>query len=956
MMGGRSATALAGRRPRVRLAAETGWRDRYVVWLCVALAGYAFIGRGFASLGVAPLFIGEAGLALGLLGMAAAGSYACLLATWPGLLLTTLLAWVAVRVVPGFQLYGVVALRDAVIAGYGLFALIVVALLVERPERLAVIVRLYGGFARVFGLFATPLFALGALFWTHLPTWPISQAPLISVRPGEIAVHLAGISVFTLAGLRRASPAWLVIVVLGVALISPSRGAMLAYVLPVAAAVVLTGQTARVLPWLLGAALLFAAAYALDLDIAMEGGRSIGPRQIVDNVVSLIGSSDAANLDNTKAWRLGWWHAIENYTFHGDYFWTGKGFGQSLAELDGFVVGEELGGPVLRSPHNAHLTILARAGVPGLALWAATCLSWFAMVLHASFDARRRGLPIWSSLFVWIACYVAAILIDASFDVALEGPMLGIWFWCLFGLGIGATMIYRASLGARVATGVRARMQQPYGRRLPGTVRLLPASLRVALGCALLSGLPHLAWAASTCPPGAIDVPRGQSIQAVVDRSPPLARFCIAPGIHRLESIVPKQGQQFFGRPGSVLNGARILAGFKADGDQWAAQADDPVGADHGVCTPGYPACARPAGLFVDGRRLRRAMSAAALAPDRFFFDPANRRLVLAADPTGHLVEWATTRHAFSGAASDVVVQGLVIEKYANPAQSGAVWPGGAGWRLIGIEARDNNGVGLVAGSDGLIDDCDVHGNGQLGIGAGGASGLVISGNHVWGNNTNGFDAEWEAGGIKVAQSRGVAFRDNHVERNAGPGLWCDEECRDVVISGNLVEANASAGIFYELSSDAVIRDNTLRSNGDSGLTWFWGAEIQVAASRGVVVTGNRITVRPGGRGVMLIDQNRARAGGGMYQTRDNRVDGNRTLFLGDGVTGGASDAAPGAANAGIIQAGGNRFDRDTYFGRPGTAIRFVWGGFPTSLATFREHGQELAGSLIDDPTGNAQP
>ena len=30
-----------------------------------------------------------------------------------------------------------------------------------------------------------------------------------------------------------------------------------------------------------------------------------------------------------------------------------------------------------------------------------------------------------------------------TFDVALEGPMQGIWFWCLIGFGIGATMIYR---------------------------------------------------------------------------------------------------------------------------------------------------------------------------------------------------------------------------------------------------------------------------------------------------------------------------------------------------------------------------------------------------------------------------------------------------------------------------------------------------------------------------------
>jgi hypothetical protein len=37
-----------------------------------------------------------------------------------------------------------------------------------------------------------------------------------------------------------------------------------------------------------------------------------------------------------------------------------------------------------------------------------------------------------------------AMLINASFDVALEGPMQGIWFWCLFGFGLGCVMVYRA--------------------------------------------------------------------------------------------------------------------------------------------------------------------------------------------------------------------------------------------------------------------------------------------------------------------------------------------------------------------------------------------------------------------------------------------------------------------------------------------------------------------------------
>lgn len=67
--------------------------------------------------------------------------------------------------------------------------------------------------------------------------------------------------------------------------------------------------------------------------------------------------------------------------------------------------------------------------------------------------AQSRGDRQWYNLFLWIGCYLLAIVIDATFDVALEGPMLGIWFWCLFGFGIGTTMVYRAMVTrSRVAS------------------------------------------------------------------------------------------------------------------------------------------------------------------------------------------------------------------------------------------------------------------------------------------------------------------------------------------------------------------------------------------------------------------------------------------------------------------------------------------------------------------------
>src|SRR4029434_8223084 len=116
--------------------------------------------------------------------------------------------------------------------------------------------------------------------------------------------------------------------------------------------------------------------------------------------------------------RLEWWTTIVDYTFGGPYFWTGKGFGVSLAEDDGFEVGDQ---NPLRRPDNLHMTLLARTGVPGLALWIALQIAFAVGLLRAFFRARRAGAWEWALLDVWVLAYWIAFLVNASFDVFLEG-------------------------------------------------------------------------------------------------------------------------------------------------------------------------------------------------------------------------------------------------------------------------------------------------------------------------------------------------------------------------------------------------------------------------------------------------------------------------------------------------------------------------------------------------------
>jgi hypothetical protein len=39
--------------------------------------------------------------------------------------------------------------------------------------------------------------------------------------------------------------------------------------------------------------------------------------------------------------------------------------------------------------------------------------------------------------------YWTARIVNMNFDVYLEGPMGGIWFWTIFGLGLATMWLYR---------------------------------------------------------------------------------------------------------------------------------------------------------------------------------------------------------------------------------------------------------------------------------------------------------------------------------------------------------------------------------------------------------------------------------------------------------------------------------------------------------------------------------
>jgi len=416
-----------------------------------------------------------------------------------------------------------------------------------------------------------------------------------------------------------------------------------------------------------------------------------------------------------------------------------------------------------------------------------------------------------------------------------------------------------------------------------------------------------------------------------------------------MQSVQPKKGQQFYGEGKTILNGSRILTKFTRSGSHWVTSEQKLANKRSGECGRKFPTCNFVEVVFINDKPLGRALQRDALAPGLFFYDASAGSLYLADNPQGKTVEVTMMEYAFWSEASDVVIDNVIVEKYANPAQNGAIdaqW--GAGWQIRNCEVRLTGGWGIGVGPKTTVKNCKVHNNGQLGIGGAGDN-IHIEGNTVYANNTRGFSHGWESGGIKNSRANDIIYRGNHVYDNRGPGIWCDGHCLRAIYEDNRVVRNDDAGIYHEISYQTIIRNNILRNNGRANEGWFWDADILIAGSEGAEIHNNRITSRKGACGIMLIDQGRLEDDGYLFKTRNNNVHSNVMKFVDAPCAGGISDVGRGHTNYEIIENGNNRFNRNTYRVPKGVnTFRFVWGKNENiDWSSFRELGQEANGRLV---------
>jgi hypothetical protein len=285
------------------------------------------------------------------------------------------------------------------------------------------------------------------------------------------------------------------------------------------------------------------------------------------------------------------------------------------------------------------------------------------------------------------------------------------------------------------------------------------------------------------------------------------------------------------------FDGSTVLEGWQRSGstwvhDNWTVKFDasptytrgapDNTAESWRFVSEQYPMAAHPEQFWIDGVELKQVASPSELRDGRFYVDYERSSIYSGSDPGGREARASDLGKAFVIAGQDSALEGFGIRRYApSVPDMGAVYisPSARGTLIKNVDINGNSTVGLSINASGVrITDVRSSGNGLVGIHASEADNLSLESVRVWNNNTENFNFAPAAGGCKITRSRGISVSDSVFGENNATGLWFDESVYDITVVNSSFASNRVHGLHVELSSKALIANNSFLLNHGSAI------------------------------------------------------------------------------------------------------------------------------------------
>jgi hypothetical protein len=333
-----------------------------------------------------------------------------------------------VYIIRGFSKYDIIDLiRDSFIFQYGWFVFILFLF----KEKLEIIWETLFFIYKWLPFVALLNFILQYFVPFFETIAPFGGIPILLYKNGDMGVQLLISTLLLLYTFENKTLKWRVLLSLVIALdflilASYSRSGIVAFLASMLCFIyfnkdIQLQSRVRLLLKYLPVILLIVTPIYINIKVAENfQGRAVGLEQIKNNFSSIVGGTTDATSENNVVWRLVWWAKIIDYSLSSPNFFIGKGLGMNLATDDDIITLDDS----LRSPHNFHLNIMSRFGVLIFMIW----MYFLIQLLKPLFKKQLQGKRL------LIGCILLAFLLNASFDVFLEGPMGAFPFWTWLGL------------------------------------------------------------------------------------------------------------------------------------------------------------------------------------------------------------------------------------------------------------------------------------------------------------------------------------------------------------------------------------------------------------------------------------------------------------------------------------------------------------------------------------------